>query len=82
MKNDDPLRRARRSYIIQSVIALLVIIAFAAIITWKISQAPQLGIWQVIIPIAMWLWVGYAAWVLRKYYLRLDVNALERYGLK
>jgi hypothetical protein len=75
-KNNDKLQQARRSYIGQSIIVSVVVIALVAVCTWKILKAPQLGIWRGIIPVAMWLWVGYAAWMLRKYYLRLNITHL------
>ena len=82
MAIDDPLKRARRSYIWQSLIAMIIVVAMAAVATWKVAQAPQLGIWQILIPAAFWVFVAYTAWTLRKYYVRLDVNALDRYRLK
>lgn len=82
MSIDDPLQRARRSYIWQSAIVMIILVAMAAVATWKIAQAPQLVIWQILIPAGFWLFVAYAAWILRKYYVSLDTNALDKYRLK
>jgi hypothetical protein len=82
MTIDDPLQRARRSYIWQSIVAMVILVAIAIVATWKIAQAPQLGIWQILIPAAFWLFVLYVAWTLRQYYVRLDANTLDRYRLK
>jgi len=79
MPIDDPLQRARRNYIWQSVVAMVILVAMAAVATWKIAQAPQLGIGQILIPLAFWLFVAYGAWALRKFYARLDRDAFDKY---
>ena len=76
------MAQAKRRYMVMCCIGLLAWAALMAICTVKISRAPQLGVWRIIVPAFLWGSVAWAVLVLRRWYLRLDDSALERYKLK
>jgi len=78
MAVNDPLEQARRSYrrsyVLQSVLVMIFVIAAAIAATWKIVQTSQPPMWQILIPPAFWAFALYAAWILRRNYVRSNVN--------
>ena len=81
MTMEDPLRKARQRYLRHCAIAMAIVIAAASAGTWAMAQAPQLGNWRVLIVAVFWSLVLCTAWILRRYYLRLDAGTMERYRL-
>jgi hypothetical protein len=65
-----------------SCIGVIVWAALIVIVTVKVSDAPQLGVGQLLVPALLWGVLVWFIWELRKWYRRLDESALERYRLK
>ena len=73
---------AQRRYILMSVLVVVAYAALILVVTFKVAEAPQLGVGQIIVPAVLWAFLIWIIWGLRKGYLRLDDSAIERYNLK
>ena len=73
---------AQRRYIVVSTIVVIAYAALMLIVTFKISEAPQLGMGQILVPALLWAFLIWMIWALRKGYLGLDNATVERYNLK
>jgi hypothetical protein len=61
----------------QSAIVMSFVVAVAILGTWKVSQIMQPALWEILIAIGLWLFVVFAAWVLRRNYARFYAEATE-----
>jgi hypothetical protein len=78
----EHLSQLQRRYKAMSFIAIAATSILVGIVTWKASQATPIRPIHFILPGVLWIGVVAMAFVLRRFYAKLDEAAIEKYNLR
>ena len=70
---------ARRRYRVLSGVLVCGWAGLTVVVTLRFAEAPQLGVWRIIFPIALWVFLAWVVWTLRKAYVRMPREFSEKH---